>query len=474
YQDLYLKNGVKNTGGMVTQLIEFETRNKMIIHILSLLVLQGRTTLVLSARREHLEWIYDALQKANLRKANGTFVTFGLYWGKQDMNKKQYKKMLEESAKCDIVLGTCQLAQEGLDIPTLDTLLFATPMTDIIQAVGRILRKYHAINPYVLDIVDKFGNFPKHLKQRQEFYDDEEYFCERTTTYLYELETDNKYEELITAFLDHQPDLTEFQANRGKGNQAIGVRRPRISPLPFCLEGSGNPSSGSLSDSLYGITMDDLDDNDDPTSICLPTGCHIDLDIGSSEETSMNTGVNETGGKETGKEIPDKRIPIKITPRLPSLSNRIKVSSIQANDQKKAALAVTAALAGVQNPILQKIKVSDIVVPEPSKVKVSSPINMTPKIKVGLPLNDSQKNGKIKVSEMVDNCVTKVKVVPQISEVSKVKISEVKEKIQDELENQKIKVNTLTNAILNNNKEKVQTIKTPEDRKVLSIKRKYF
>lgn len=186
YQELYLKNGVKNTGGMLTQLIEFEERNRMIVYILSLLVKQGRTTLVLSSRREHLEWIYNNLQKANLRRPNGTFVTFGLYWGKQQMNKKQYKKMLEESAKCDIVLGTCQLAQEGLDIPTLDTILFATPMTDVVQAVGRILRKYHSINPYVIDIIDKFGNFPKHLKQRQAFYDDEEYFCERTNLTLYD------------------------------------------------------------------------------------------------------------------------------------------------------------------------------------------------------------------------------------------------------------------------------------------------
>jgi hypothetical protein len=52
-------------------------------------------------------------------------------------------------------------------------------------------------------------------------------------------------------------------------------------------------------------------------------------------------------------------------------------------------------------------------------------------------------------------------------------MSEVKGKIQDELENQKVKV-TLTNSLLNNNKEKVQTVRPQDERKVLPIKRKYF
>jgi superfamily II DNA or RNA helicase len=256
YQEIFLKNGVKNTGGMLTQMIEFEERNRMILHILSLLIKLKRKTLVLSSRREHLEWIYDALQKANFRRPDNTFATFGLYWGKQQMNKKQYKKMLEESAKCDIVLGTCQLAQEGLDIPDLDTLLFATPMTDVIQAVGRILRKYHQVNPFVIDIVDKFGNFTKHLKQRQEFYDDEEYFCERANVVLHDDKAKNKYTNLLDQYLPTVPDLTEFEAGRSRKSaptNSTGVTIPANSADPVAITATTATTATTSTTSNTGV-----------------------------------------------------------------------------------------------------------------------------------------------------------------------------------------------------------------------------
>ncbi len=51
--------------------------------------------------------------------------------------------------------NTFQMAQEGLDIPDLDTLFLSTPKGDIVQAVGRILRKYDGKKPpMVVDILD--------------------------------------------------------------------------------------------------------------------------------------------------------------------------------------------------------------------------------------------------------------------------------------------------------------------------------
>ena len=50
----------------------------------------------------------------------------------------------------------------------------ATPKTDIIQAVGRILRINHA-NPLVIDIVDNHDLFQKQFQKRRTFYKKQNY-----------------------------------------------------------------------------------------------------------------------------------------------------------------------------------------------------------------------------------------------------------------------------------------------------------
>ena len=76
-----------------------------------------------------------------------------------------------------MVLGIDALAKEGLDIPDLNTLIFATPAgVDVEQPVGRILRKFHkGLNPMVIDLVDNTGNYVKHSKHRDAWYTDENY-----------------------------------------------------------------------------------------------------------------------------------------------------------------------------------------------------------------------------------------------------------------------------------------------------------
>jgi intein/homing endonuclease len=65
---------------------------------------------------------------------------------------------------------------EGLDLPGLNTEILATPSTDVEQAVGRILRKFHEkVNPIVIDLVDSCGNFSKQAAVRAKFYKSEKY-----------------------------------------------------------------------------------------------------------------------------------------------------------------------------------------------------------------------------------------------------------------------------------------------------------
>ncbi len=61
------------------------------------------------------------------------------------------------------------MASEGLDIPTLTTLIMATPKTDVCQSVGRILRTKHA-HPLVIDFVDHHDIFKSQWMKRQAYY----------------------------------------------------------------------------------------------------------------------------------------------------------------------------------------------------------------------------------------------------------------------------------------------------------------
>jgi len=176
YETLYMKNGIKNNVGMITNLSKHPIRNQLIIEMIRILMRQDRKILLLSGRREHLETIYHLLESAHIMTIHNKPLTFGYYYGNQGGNKKQHKQLLQESAKCDVVLGTLALSSEGLDIPDLNTEILTTPATEVEQSVGRILRKFHdRVNPMVIDLIDDCGNFSRQATVRKKFYQSEEY-----------------------------------------------------------------------------------------------------------------------------------------------------------------------------------------------------------------------------------------------------------------------------------------------------------
>jgi Type III restriction enzyme, res subunit/Hom_end-associated Hint len=127
--------GKMDFSGVVTKLTQIPERNKLLKEII--LKSTGRHILVLTDRREHAFWL-----KENLKDS-------ALYIGGLE------QKALDEAAKARIVIGTFSLAQEGLDIPTLDTVFLVTPHSDVKQAIGRILRG--ASRPVIWDVVDSWS-----------------------------------------------------------------------------------------------------------------------------------------------------------------------------------------------------------------------------------------------------------------------------------------------------------------------------
>ena len=204
YNVLRMNNAkrTKNTGAMTTAISGFEERNVLIIHMIRDLIAQGRKILLLSSRIPHLYRLKELLDEAAIKHpCTGKYATYGFYHGKRGMSKKNHKALLAKSSKCDVVMGIDMIAKEGLDIPDLNTLIFATPSgMDVEQPVGRILRKFHTdINPLVIDLVDNTGNYVNHSRERVKWYKEEEYIIHEGRA---ELNGDpNMWKEDITDYL---------------------------------------------------------------------------------------------------------------------------------------------------------------------------------------------------------------------------------------------------------------------------------
>jgi superfamily II DNA or RNA helicase len=127
---------------MITELTENRDRNKMLVDLIKRITKGTRQLLVLSDRRQHCMMLHQCFPK-----------TSGLYMG--GMKESE----LTESSKKKIIFATFSQAHEGLDIPTLDTVILATPKSDIVQSIGRIMRetKGKKNNPNIYDIFDQWS-----------------------------------------------------------------------------------------------------------------------------------------------------------------------------------------------------------------------------------------------------------------------------------------------------------------------------
>ena len=149
--------GKVNMSEAVTMLTSMTGRNTMLLSVLEEMD-PGRKILVLSDRREHCKWLCDYLEKNNKNA--------GLYIGGMKAEE------LYQSEQKTIIIGTYALAHEGLDIPTLDCVVLATPKSNINQAVGRILRETPGkrFDPLIVDLMDIWGPFISQYQQRKRYY----------------------------------------------------------------------------------------------------------------------------------------------------------------------------------------------------------------------------------------------------------------------------------------------------------------
>jgi len=162
-EQVYNFKGQVHYSVMIKKLCEFNFRSEFIIKVMSDLLKENskQQIIVLAHNKSLLAYLHDAIKHRNI-------ASVGYYVG--GMKEKDLK--ITETKT--IIIATYAMAEEGLDIKTLTTLVMATPKTDVRQAVGRILRQKHS-KPLIVDIVDQHDIFSRQWLKRKRYYKKQKY-----------------------------------------------------------------------------------------------------------------------------------------------------------------------------------------------------------------------------------------------------------------------------------------------------------
>ena len=162
-REIVVWNGKRNIPKMINAICEYDYRTKLIIDELKEVLDKepDRHTIIISDRRNHLNSIEKEIKLRMPAK------TIGYYVG--GMSQKD----LKESESKNILLGTYTMVSEGFDVPTLNTLVLASPISSIEQSIGRIQRQKEADRKYIPIVIDFWDNYSLFKNQgfkRHTFY----------------------------------------------------------------------------------------------------------------------------------------------------------------------------------------------------------------------------------------------------------------------------------------------------------------
>lgn len=152
---------------LISDIVRDENRNEFIASIVKK---TDGTMIVLSDRVEHLKELMRLCKDKKSALIDGSM--------QSKSAKEKRKKVLDAlgTGEVDVVFATYKLAKEGLDVPSLKNVLFATPCKDkttVIQSAGRVGRK--AVGKdygCVIDLVDNFGLLMGYYRKRKRYYTD--------------------------------------------------------------------------------------------------------------------------------------------------------------------------------------------------------------------------------------------------------------------------------------------------------------
>ena len=150
---------------LIDDIIHDKLRNKIIS---GAVCMSKGSTLVLSDRIEHLnilkEDVSNCKRTAMISAANTKAA--------KDERNEAISKLNDH--KIDVLFATYALAKEGLDIPNLRNIVFATPQKDkttVVQSAGRVERKADGKEfGQIIDFYDDFGILKGYAKKRTGYY----------------------------------------------------------------------------------------------------------------------------------------------------------------------------------------------------------------------------------------------------------------------------------------------------------------
>lgn len=154
-----------NMAKMTNNICYHKRRNDFIVKLVPEFITDKRRVLILSERKEQLKYLKESIDELKI-------CTSGYYLG----GMKQ--SALDQSMTCDVMLGTYNMISEGFDCKLLNTLILASPRSDIEQSIGRILRLQpheRTVLPIVVDITDTFSIYNSLTRKRKEYYKKENY-----------------------------------------------------------------------------------------------------------------------------------------------------------------------------------------------------------------------------------------------------------------------------------------------------------
>lgn len=161
-------DGTLNYAKLISDITENKDRNAVIVGEIQRAAQNG-AVLVLSDRLQHL----DALERV-VRNSGQLTARLGIASTKAEKERRARILTDLNNGALNVVFATYKLAKEGLDVPNLRTVIFATPQKDkttVIQSAGRVARKADG-KEYgtVVDFSDDFGMLYGYEKKRRGYY----------------------------------------------------------------------------------------------------------------------------------------------------------------------------------------------------------------------------------------------------------------------------------------------------------------